>query len=132
MSRSRPRCEAWQRRVHVDEYGELPSLPFVTESYDATIALMLAAQAAGSLDGDAIRDALPRIAAPGGEVIIPGPEGIARALEILAAGGEINYQGAATTLDWNAVGDVTSGYIGIWQYSGGGIEELEAVFFELE
>ncbi len=122
---------AWQN-AYTDVYGELPTLPFVTETYDAAIALMLAAQAAGSLDGDAIRDALPRIAAPGGEVIIPGPEGIARALEILAAGGEINYQGAATTLDWNAVGDVTSGYIGVWQYADGGIEEIEAVFFQLD
>ena len=123
--------EAWNN-AYLLEYGELPTLPFVTESYDAAIALMLAAQAAGSLDGAAIRDALPRIAAPGGEVILPGAEGIARALEILAAGGEINYQGGATTLDWNAVGDVTSGYIGIWQYADGGIEEIEAVFFQLD
>lgn len=122
---------AWQD-AYTAEYGELPSLPFVTEAYDAAIALMLAAQAAGSLDGAAIRDALPRIAAPDGEIVLPGAEGIARALEILAAGGEINYQGAATTLDWNAVGDVTSGYIGIWQYADGAIDELEAVFFQLD
>ena len=122
---------AWQD-AYTSEYGELPSLPFVTESYDAAIALMLAAQAAGSLDGAAIRDALPRIAAPDGEIIIPGAESIARGLEILAAGGSINYQGAATTLDWNPVGDVTSGYIGIWQYADGAIEELEAVFFQLD
>ena len=117
--------------AYIDFYGELPQLPFVNNAYDAAIALMLAAEAAGSFDGAAIRDALPRISSPGGEVVTPGLDGIARALEIIRSGGEVNYEGAATTLDWNADGDVTSGYIGIWQYSDGAIEELDEVFFDL-
>ena len=37
---------AWDR-AYLDEYGEQPGLPYVKEAYDATIALALAAQAAG-------------------------------------------------------------------------------------
>ena len=40
----------WDRSF-IDEYGGLPVLTYVKETYDATIALALAAQAAGSVDG---------------------------------------------------------------------------------
>ena len=52
--------------AYIAEYGELSPLPFIREAYDATIAIGLAAAAAGSNDGTAIRDALPFIASPGG------------------------------------------------------------------
>jgi ABC-type branched-subunit amino acid transport system substrate-binding protein len=103
----------------------------VREAYDATIALALAAQSAGSVDGTAIRDALVKIAGPGGTTYIPGAEGIAAALKAIKDGKDVNYEGAATTLDWDANGDVTTGYIGIWQYAGGTIEELSEVPFSL-
>ena len=118
-------------RAFIAKYDELSPLPFVGESYDAAVALMLAAEAAGSLDGEAIRDALHRIGNPAGEVVIPGPEGIARALEVLRSGGDINLEGAATTLNWNEVGDVTTGFIGVWQYEGGGIAELSVTAIDL-
>ena len=118
-------------QAFIAEYGELSPLPFVGESYDAAIALMLAAEAAGSLDGEAIRDALHRIGNPDGELITPGPEGIARALEVLRSGGDVNLEGAATTLNWNDVGDVTTGFIGVWQYEDGGIAELSVTAIDL-
>ena len=40
------------------EYGRLSEFPYVKETYDATVALALAAQAAGNLNGEAIRDQL--------------------------------------------------------------------------
>ena len=46
---------AWEE-AFVGEYGVLTVLAYVKETYDATIALALAAQAAGSIDGAAIRD----------------------------------------------------------------------------
>ena len=122
--------EAWSAAYEA-EYGELPSLPFVREAYDAVIAIALAAEAAGSTDGAAIRDQLARIGAPGGTTFLPGPEGIAAALEAVGNGDDINYEGAATTLDWNEVGDVTSGFIEIWQYEDGKIVSLSEVPFDL-
>ena len=122
---------AWDA-AYIAEYGALPTRPFVREAYDATIAIALAAQLAGSTDGAAIRDALAEVAAPGGTVYIPGADSIEDALKAADDGDDINYEGVATTLDWDANGDVTSGFIGIWQYAGGTIEELEQVPFTLE
>ena len=54
---------AWEASF-MTEYGELPVLAYVKETYDATVALALAAQAAGSVDGAAIRDRLREISSP--------------------------------------------------------------------
>ena len=122
---------AWNEAYEA-EHGALPTLPFVREAYDAVIAIALAAEYAGSLEGADIAEALVTIASPGGTVIVPGADSIADGLEAVGDGDDINYEGAATTLDWDAAGDVTSGFVGIWAYQGGEIVELETVPFTLE
>ena len=115
----------------IAEYGELPVLAYVKETYDATVALALAAQAAGSLEGAAIRDHLRDIGAPPGRTVVGTPEGVADGLSLLAEGQEIDFDGAASTLDWDESGDLRRGYIGVWRFtSDGRIEELDTVFFE--
>ena len=115
----------------IAEYGELPVLAYVKETYDATIALALAAQAAGSVDGAAIRDHLRAIGSPPGETVLGTPAGVADGLRLLTEGREIDYDGAASTLDWDDNGDLRRGHIGIWRFTDDGrIEELDAVFFE--
>ena len=126
-----PSSRAWAE-AYIAEYGELTTLPFVREAYDATIALALAAESAGSLDGTAIRDHLARIASPGGELVPAGVVGVTRALNLIRSGQDINYEGAATSLDWNSVGDVRSGYITIWEYTRGEIVTLESVLFTID
>lgn len=121
---------AWEA-AYVAEYGDVPELPYIREAYDAVVAIALAANAAGSNEGSAIRDNLQKVGAPEGEVFLPGPEGVAAALAAAAAGDDIDYEGAATTLNWDDAGDVTTGYIGIFQYTGGGIQELDVVPFDL-
>lgn len=123
---------AWED-AYRERYGELPVLAFVKEIYDAAIALGLAAEAAGSTDGAAIRDRLRAVGGGPGTVVHAGPAGVAAALHILAAGGEVDYQGAAATLDWDANGDLRRGHVGIWRFTAaGGIEDLEAVPIEFE
>ena len=124
-------ASAWDE-AYIAEFGELPTTPFVRESYDAAIAIALAAEMAGSTDGAAIRDALVQIASPPGATVTPGADSIAAALTAVRNGEDINYEGGATTLDWNPDGDVTSGFIGIWQFEGGAIVEVEQVPFSLE
>ena len=120
---------AWNR-AYRDAYGELPVTPYVRETYDAVIALALAAEAAGSVDGAAIRDQLRAIGMPPGEAVIAGAAGIARALEVLAGGGEVDYEGASVSLDWDEHGDLLRGHIGIWRFTRDErIEDLEAVAF---
>ncbi len=122
---------AWNE-AYLEEFGALPTRPFVREAYDAVIAIAIAAEAAGSTDGVAIRDELVRVASPSGAVALPGAAGIKRALELIRDGDDVNYEGAATTLDWNADGDVTTGFVGIWEYQDGAIVELEALPFSIE
>ena len=117
----------------IAEYGRLPVLAYVKETYDATVALALAAQAAGSVEGAAIRDHLREIAGPPGRAVAGTPTGVADALALLAEGGEIDFDGAASTLDWDENGDLRRGHIGVWRFtSDEGIEELDVVFAELE
>ncbi len=123
--------EAWNR-AYVDTYGELPSRPFVREAYDATIALAFAAEAAGSLEGAPIRDALVDVASPPGLLVLPGADGVRAGLNNIRAGGLVNYEGAATTLNWNAAGDVRDGFVGLWAYIGGHIVEQAVVPVSLE
>ena len=123
--------EAWNQ-AYIAAFGALPSLPFVREAYDATIAIVLAAEAAGSLEGAALRDALVSVASPPGLTVLPGAAGIEAGLEAVRDGNDVNYEGAATTLDWNADGDVTNGHVGIWAYVGGAIVEQAIVPISLE
>ncbi len=94
------------------------SSPFLRESYDAAIIFALAIEAAGSDDPVAIRDAMRAVAGGPGEEIGPGAAEIARALELLRDGQDINYQGASGPVDLDANGDVT-GAMEIWKIEGG-------------
>ncbi len=69
------------------------SAPFVPESYDAAALILLAMQAAGSSDSTALKDKVFDVANAPGEKIYPGE--LAKALEILKGGGEIDYVGAS-------------------------------------
>ena len=66
--------------------------PFTPESYDAAALIMLAMQAAGSSDPAEYKGMVESVANAPGEQIFPGE--LAKALEILAGGGEIDYVGA--------------------------------------
>lgn len=67
--------------------------PFVPEAYDASALILLAMQSANSTDSSVYKDHIMSIANAPGEEIYPGE--LAKALEILANGGEINYIGAS-------------------------------------
>ncbi len=121
---------AWEAAFEA-EYGALPQSTYVKETYDATIALALAAQAAGSLNGDAIRDQLRAIGSPPGEMVLGTPVGVANGLRLLADGRQIDYEGAANSLDWDQNGDLLRGYIGTWRYTQDErIEELDTILFQ--
>lgn len=67
--------------------------PFTPESYDAAALMMLAMQAAGSSDPSAYKDKVMMVANAPGEKIYPGE--LAKALEIIAGGGDVDYVGAS-------------------------------------
>ena len=87
--------------AYLEAYGALPVLAYIKATYDATVAIALAAQAAGSVEGQSIRDQLRVIGGPPGQIVLGTPAGVADGLRWLAAGREIDYEGAASTLDWD-------------------------------
>jgi branched-chain amino acid transport system substrate-binding protein len=108
-----------------EKFGSAPSGPGLHTMYDAAAVALLAAQAAGEYDGTKIRDKVREVTGPGGEVVYPGPEGFARAKEILAAGGRITYVGATGPITFDQWGDVTGPYL-IWGVAGdGALTEVE-------
>jgi branched-chain amino acid transport system substrate-binding protein len=85
-----------------------PAGPFVPNGYDATFLVALAIEKAGSADRAKIAAALREVANAPGEVILPGEWAKAKAL--IAAGTDINYEGASGPVDFDAAGDVTGVY----------------------
>ncbi|MEO9682227.1 MAG: ABC transporter substrate-binding protein [Tateyamaria sp.] len=66
--------------------------PFTPESYDATALILLAMQAAGSKDSNDYKAKVMDVANAPGEQIFPGQ--LAKALQIIKDGGDIDYVGA--------------------------------------
>ena len=125
-----PAADAWEAAVR-EEFGEVSGFTYIREAYDAAIVIALAAEAAGTVEGLGIRDHLRVVASGPGEVVVAGPEGVARALAILRDGGAIDYDGPSGTIDWDENGDVTSGTVGVWRFTeAGGIEDVEVVVYE--
>ena len=121
--------DAWEA-AYVEEHAALPVLAYVKEAYDATVVLALAAQAAGRLDGAAIRDRLRAVGSGPGTVVTAGARGIADALRTLVQGGEVDYDGASGSMDWDGNGDLRRGHIGIWRFTDDErVEDVGAVPF---
>ena len=110
------------------EYGEpVPSLPYVREAYDAVIAISLAAEAAKSTDPSKIRDQLREVNGPPGQKIGAGAAGVAQALKAVKAGTDIDFEGAASTINWDENGDILTGDIEIFKITGGDFETIRTV-----
>jgi len=81
--------------------------PYEPESYDAAALMILAMQAGNSSDRTSIAANIMNVANAPGEIILPGQ--LAKGLDILSNGGQINYQGA-TNVEFTAVGESTGSF----------------------
>ena len=81
--------------------------PFTPESYDSAALMMLAMQAAGSSDPGVYKDHVMDVANAPGEPIQAGE--LAKALQILADGGDIDYVGA-TDVELIGPGEAAGNY----------------------
>ncbi len=75
-----PSAIAWEDGYKSAYGSNPPPFPYVKQTYDATVALALATQAAGKLEGAAIRDQLRTIGRPPGELVIAQASSIANGL----------------------------------------------------
>ncbi|GLQ54235.1 ABC transporter substrate-binding protein [Devosia nitrariae] len=89
---------------------------YVTTSYDAVFLLGLAIEKSGTADREGVSAALREVANAPGETILPGEW--AKAKELIAAGTDINYEGASGTIEFDDVGDV-AGAINYFVIEGG-------------
>ena len=85
-----------------------PDAPFVAHGYDIAFLAALAIEKAGSADRGMISAALRDVANAPGTVIRPGEW--AKAKEAIAAGEDINYQGASGAIEFDENGDVAGTY----------------------
>ncbi len=102
-------------------------------AYDAATTLMLAAILAAQqnhladpaeVTGAQIRDAMRAISDQHGEPVNAGEEGFARALQLIAAGKPIDYQGASGPCHYDAHGDVVAQLVR-FQVRGGRFADAE-------
>lgn len=96
--------------VATDTYNAFTSDGFVAnatyapQAYDAAFLLALAIEKNGSASRDGLSAALREVASAPGEKILPGEW--AKAVELIKAGTDIDYEGAGGALDFDEVGDV--------------------------
>ncbi|RAW08486.1 amino acid ABC transporter substrate-binding protein [Halomonas elongata] len=81
-----------------------PSAVFAAQAYDAAFLLGLAIEQNGNAESAGLSEALRSVASAPGEVILPGEW--KKAKELIAAGTEINYEGASGTHEFDENGDV--------------------------
>ena len=86
------------------EAGQDPAATYAPQAYDAAFLLALAIQKNGKADREGLSAALREVAGPPGEKVIPGEW--TKAVELLKAGTDIDYDGAGGPLDFDAAGDV--------------------------
>ncbi len=104
------------RILYEERFGELPTDPFLNETFDAFAIAALAIEKAGEYDGPAVRDAMREVAnAPGIKV---GPGDFAKALDLIRRGEDIDYEGVAGSQNFDQNGDVLN-TIEIWKVEDG-------------
>ncbi|TFH87780.1 amino acid ABC transporter substrate-binding protein [Billgrantia azerbaijanica] len=81
-----------------------PGAVFAAQAYDAAFLLALAIEQNGSAEREGLSQALRSVASAPGEVILPGEW--EKAVQLIADGQEINYEGASGRHEFDENGDV--------------------------
>lgn len=81
-----------------------PNATFAGQSYDAAFIIALAIESMGEDSREGLSDHVRRVATAPGEVILPGEW--SKAKRLLAAGQDINYEGATGQHEFDVSGDV--------------------------
>jgi branched-chain amino acid transport system substrate-binding protein len=84
--------------------GFTANATYAPQAYDAAFLLALAIEKNGSASREGLSAALRDVASAPGEKILPGEW--KKAVELIKAGTDIDYEGAGGPLDFDAAGDV--------------------------
>ncbi|KKB11015.1 amino acid ABC transporter substrate-binding protein [Devosia geojensis] len=107
-----------------NEAGIEANATYAPQAYDAAFLLALAIEKNGSGSREGLSQALRDVASAPGEIIRPGEW--QKAKELIAAGTDINYEGAGGALDFDEAGDV-EGIIVELAVEGGAFVEKGAI-----
>ena len=110
-------------------FGGPPDGPGLHSMFDAVTVVLLAMEAAGEIDGTSVRDNIRMVTEVGGEPVHPGPEGIGKAKELIAAGKSIRYVGATGPLQFDENGDVQAPKL-TWRFEGD--RNVEMDYYSIE
>ncbi|WP_163578180.1 ABC transporter substrate-binding protein [Halomonas faecis] len=94
-----PLFEEQARAAEID-----PEAVFAAQAYDAAFLLALAIEQNGNAEREGLSEALRSVASEPGEVILPGEW--EKAVQLIADGEEINYEGASGRHEFDENGDV--------------------------
>ncbi len=92
--------------------------PAADRAFDAGAIMGLAIARAGKFEAAAIRDAIREVTKPGGEVVSAGPEGFARALQLIRERKAVRYVGVIGGVEFDRNGDIV-GPFRLWRLQNG-------------
>jgi len=129
-----PSTEHFAKAYPAMSGGFDPNAPAADRAYDAAAILGLAIAQAGKHEAGAIRDAIRKVTAEGGETVHAGPDGFRKALQLIRDGKPIRYVGVIGPVTFDPNGDIT-GPFRLWRIQKGEIttvgqmpvEEVNAV-----
>ena len=92
--------------------------PAADRAFDAGAILGLAIAHAGKFEAAAIRDSIRKVTEPGGEVVYAGPQGFARALQLIKEKKPVRYVGVIGAVQFDKNGDIV-GPFRTWRITNG-------------
>ena len=110
-----------------DEFDYDSAGVFTSQAYDASAVQILANLMAGANDGASIRDHMRVVANPGGTTYTPSE--LPEAAEAAAAGENIQYEGASSSVDFDEAGDISSAQYQVFGFTQDGVEQQSTVDF---
>lgn len=103
--------------------------PAADRAFDAGAILGLAIAQAGKFEAAAIRDAIRKVTDPGGEVVHAGPQGFARALQLIREKKPVRYVGVIGPVQFDRNGDIV-GPFRTWRITNGEVTTVGQMSME--
>ena len=103
--------------------------PAADRAFDAAAILGLAIAHAGKFEAAAIRDSIRKVTEPGGEVVHAGPQGFARALQLIKEKKPVRYVGVIGAVQFDKNGDIV-GPFRTWRIANGEVATVGQMSME--
>ena len=131
---STPSTEFFAKAYPAMSGGFDAGAPAADRAFDAGAILGLAIAHAGKFEAAGIRDSIRKVTEPGGEVVHAGPQGFARALQLIREKKPVRYVGVIGAVQFDKNGDIV-GPFRTWRITNGevttvgqmSVEDVQAI-----